>query len=865
MKFSCLDLALAAAFLTAATVTGQDSPDALQASGMARIERVIDQVRRAGLQPSLQKELEIAATELETSYRGFHAAANDSGAARSLASLAGSERITRILILASDTAASGQAEKVKQRAEALARSSRGHYEEAAALARKTASAESLVKALTGLALLDESQEHDYESANSRITEAMRAALSCPNRDCTLDALQAKVEVETFRGELFSAASHVNGLLSLLKGNPDPIRGYSAYTDRSDIYRTMTEGCSYNQQKSVDVCFQLFDAARADLVRASEIASKAGLAGYAQLAGQGIQQLNDLRRMTEVYNSMAASFLDRFEPRTPRDVLVSETLPPGELAPNEVASMKVLREAAGPGMPGSLSTWFQAQMDDIGGRGDAALEGYLRAINMVEEERSKLSGSSARSSFMDDKISYYERPVMLLLNSKRYAELFDLLERSRARATADLLSTRSMSLSRPVDRQIFAALARKRAEIAKLQTHFFDETLAPQSGDSDDPDTIARDQTQLAESEAEFEQMLQRAGRAAPGSQDIALSQPVSLGTLQDALRRDRMDLLYYYILDNAVILIHVGPDSLHVRQVFVTRLALIRKVAALRASMSRQNAEFRDDVSKQLFLYLIQPALGWLSTERLVIVPQGDLQSLPFQVFQNPADGSFLGERFEITYAPSASILLRLKKQQNLSGGPLLAAANPMLEGSREEVKALARLYPNQPRVVSDSLIRKVDLERWAGSYSILHLAVHGKFDSNEPLLSSISLAAAGVSPGSGAGEEGDLTAAEMFGLNLDKARIVTLSACETGLVHTTRSNEVQGIQQALLFAGAQSLLVSAWKVDSAATSLWMQTFYREAQTKTPAEAAREAIRAVRRDSRYSSPFYWAPFLLIAR
>ena len=85
------------------------------------------------------------------------------------------------------------------------------------------------------------------------------------------------------------------------------------------------------------------------------------------------------------------------------------------------------------------------------------------------------------------------------------------------------------------------------------------------------------------------------------------------------------------------------------------------------------------------------------------------------------------------------------------------------------------------------------------------------------------------------------------------------------GRVRTTRSNEIQGIQQALLFAGAQSLLVSAWKVDSDATSLWMQTFYREAQTKTPAEAARQAVRTVRRDPRYNHPFYWAPFLLVAR
>ncbi len=66
-----------------------------------------------------------------------------------------------------------------------------HYEEAAALARKTANAASLVKALTGLALLDESQQHDYGAANSHITEARRAASACPNRDCMLDALLYK--------------------------------------------------------------------------------------------------------------------------------------------------------------------------------------------------------------------------------------------------------------------------------------------------------------------------------------------------------------------------------------------------------------------------------------------------------------------------------------------------------------------------------------------------------------------------------------------------------------------------------------------------------------------------------------------------
>jgi CHAT domain-containing protein len=340
--------------------------------------------------------------------------------------------------------------------------------------------------------------------------------------------------------------------------------------------------------------------------------------------------------------------------------------------------------------------------------------------------------------------------------------------------------------------------------------------------------------------------------------DVAISRPVALETVQSALRQDSADLLYYHLTDAGIILIHVGPDSFHARNVFLPRFLVTSKVGALVDSMRKKGFPFREDMAKELFLYLVQPAMGWLSTDHLIVIPQAELQALPFQALMDPADGTFVGERFQVTYAPSAWILLQLKKQRNLAGGSLLAASEPSLQSARKEVNAVASLYPERSKVLTDSLIRKADFKQWAGSYDIIHLAVHGKFDAEEPLLSKVKLAP-------GAGEEGDLTAAEMFGLPLEKTRLVTLSACETGRVRTTRSNEIQGIQQALLFAGAQSLLVSAWQVDDDATSIWMQTFYREAQTKTPAEAAREAIRTVRRDARYTHPFYWAPFVLVAR
>ena len=110
---------------------------------------------------------------------------------------------------------------------------------------------------------------------------------------------------------------------------------------------------------------------------------------------------------------------------------------------------------------------------------------------------------------------------------------------------------------------------------------------------------------------------------------------------------------------------------------------------------------------------------------------------------------------------------------------------------------------------------------------------------------------------------DGRLTAAEMFGLPLGKAKIVVLSACETGQTEATRGNEILGMERALLYAGANNLVLSSWMVDSASAALWMKTFYREAQQKPLAEAARLALVEVK--SKYPEPHHWAAFRLVGK
>ena len=159
---------------------------------------------------------------------------------------------------------------------------------------------------------------------------------------------------------------------------------------------------------------------------------------------------------------------------------------------------------------------------------------------------------------------------------------------------------------------------------------------------------------------------------------------------------------------------------------------------------------------------------------------------------------------------------------------------------------------------MTDPLVRKEDVKNWSADYNLLHLSVHGVFDSTDPLLSYLKLRPTAT-------DDGHFTAAEMFGLRLPKNSMVVLSACETGRVGVTHSNEVLGMVRSLLYVGASNLVLASWQVDANSTALWMETFYREAQGSSPSEAAQLAMLAVKKVPEYKHPFYWAPFLLTGR
>ena len=129
--------------------------------------------------------------------------------------------------------------------------------------------------------------------------------------------------------------------------------------------------------------------------------------------------------------------------------------------------------------------------------------------------------------------------------------------------------------------------------------------------------------------------------------------------------------------ESAIIVWLIGGDAVTVRSVFLPRSGADQQSRPVPEGPHRSQASSTPHTSRELFLFLIEPVRRWIKTDHLVIVPHEDLHYLPFQALQNPEDGSALGERVQISYAPSATVLPRLEEGPGDRGRDSVGGGRP--------------------------------------------------------------------------------------------------------------------------------------------------------------------------------------------
>jgi hypothetical protein len=205
-----------------------------------------------------------------------------------------------------------------------------------------------------------------------------------------------------------------------------------------------------------------------------------------------------------------------------------------------------------------------------------------------------------------------------------------MERSKSRAMADLLATKELGLSNPKEQALYAQLMQQRTKIASLQTQLF--ALTTGTPNAQTKEKIAEKSASIRALEKEYARLMTRMYQEAPRLQGLVLAQPAALERLQQAMRAEHFEVVQYLVMDTGLILWHIGPDSVTVRNVFIPRQELVTKVIALPNSLSDRyrafDATFDQETARELFLFLIQEALFgpfwdlgflWVSAPRVAV------------------------------------------------------------------------------------------------------------------------------------------------------------------------------------------------------------------------------------------------------
>ena len=487
-------------------------------------------------------------------------------------------------------------------------------------------------------------------------QAVQNAEKAADNDLLAHALEVLGLVQVSQLDLAAASDTFNRDVSVAQKARDPLLLYYAYLGRSDVYQALLNRC--DPRRASEACQQALERARADLEQALSIVKPRQFDSLAKIAEMQLEEFELTFRVNQRREKDFAALQGAFHPKTVRDVLITERfvrarvdVPPSLLAfQQETNSWLKKQGVAELAVIKPLSDYVQGVLSEAGGNSDAALDYYLKAVNGIERDRRALRDERTRGTVLVGRMEYYYAAVRLLLANKRYADAFQMFERSRSRALSDLLATRQPGLGRPLEQKLFAESAVLRTQIADAQGKLLEFTTQDTAADST---RIAQLEAEIRTLESQHDGVTSRMAAEAPRLQNLVTSKPATLDGLQRSMRDERYEMLQYLVTDTDLIVWHIAPGSMTVRNVFLPRNILVDKVASLQKSLADRNAPFDETTAQELFLYLIAPTLPMVKSDRLVIIPHDDLHYVPFQVFKNPDDGRYWASAFRLPTHPA--------------------------------------------------------------------------------------------------------------------------------------------------------------------------------------------------------------------
>ncbi len=290
-----------------------------------------------------------------------------------------------------------------------------------------------------------------------------------------------------------------------------------------------------------------------------------------------------------------------------------------------------------------------------------------------------------------------------------------------------------------------------------------------------------------------------------------------------------------------------------------------------------------DELSEKahaLYNYLIGPIEARLSDgKRLCIVPDKTLNFLPFAALVD-GSGKYLIDSYRLTYAPSASVLVRCLTEARIKNASstekILAVGNPLFNKTKfpnlkelfeaeREANQSSALY-KESVVLNNKYATRQAVRAALQNCDIAHLSLHCLVEEKTPWLAALVLAEPQKSENDNSSDDdGLLYLSDIYSLSLPRTRLVILSACESGLGQYYRGEGIVSLVRPFLALKVPTVIATLWSVDSQATAELMIDFHQARKTKNlgAGDALRNAQLKMATGSYYQHPYYWAPFIMV--
>lgn len=341
---------------------------------------------------------------------------------------------------------------------------------------------------------------------------------------------------------------------------------------------------------------------------------------------------------------------------------------------------------------------------------------------------------------------------------------------------------------------------------------------------------------LSRRQRALEDTLRRQLRHSPGAPAGTPPGPATADELATALG-DRVLVEYVgcagrlfavVLRDGRSVLRALGPEGPVAAELDSLRFAWHRVAAGQGSAAALQAAlKLARHAAVRLDEVLLEPLAPLLDERPLVLVPTGQLQSLPWPMLPRCTDRP-------LTVAPSAASWLAASAAADRAGrGHVVLVAGPGLPGAAREVATLSSLYPDARVLSGSDATVSATLGALDGA-GTAHVAAHGRFREDNPMFSALVLA------------DGPLTVYDLERLN-QAPHTIMLAACDSALSPIRPGDEMTGLAAALLAVGASTVVAPVLAIpDDISGSLAHSWHLLVGRGRPPAAALAEAAAGIR-------------------